>query len=60
MSSAMPDAELLDAALHAALRTGGDFAEVFVEDRRNSRASFDDGRVGELVSGRLRGAGVRV
>ncbi|MCY3785306.1 MAG: TldD/PmbA family protein [bacterium] len=60
MSSAMPDAELLDAALHAALRTGGDFAEVFVEDRRNSRASFDDGRVEELVSGRLRGAGVRV
>ena len=60
MSSAMPDAELLDATLHAALRTGGDFAEVFVEDRRNSRASFDDGRVEELVSGRLRGAGVRV
>ena len=60
MSSAMPDPEVLDATLGAALRTGGDFAEVFVEDRRNSRASFDDGRVEELVSGQLRGAGIRV
>ena len=60
MSSAMPDAEVLDATLHAALRTGGDFAEVFVEDRRNSRAGFDDGKVEELVSGRLSGAGIRV
>ena len=60
MSSAMPDAEVLDATLHAALRTGGDFAEVFIEDRRNSRATFDDGRVEELVSGRLSGAGIRV
>ena len=60
MASTMPDADVLDATLRAALRTGGDFAEVFVEDRRSSRASFDDGRVEELVSGRLRGAGVRV
>ena len=60
MSSTMPDAELLDATLRAALRTGGDFAEVFVEDRRSSRAAFDDGKVEELVSGRLSGAGIRV
>ncbi|MCY4630365.1 MAG: TldD/PmbA family protein [bacterium] len=60
MSSAMPDAEVLDATLHAALRTGGDFAEVFIEDRRNCRAGFDDGRIEELVSGRSRGAGIRV
>ncbi|MCJ7439674.1 MAG: TldD/PmbA family protein, partial [Acidimicrobiia bacterium] len=36
------------------------FAEVFAEDRRSSSARFDDGRVEELVSGRARGAGVRV
>ncbi len=60
MTSAMPDAEVLDATLHAALRTGGDFAEVFVEDRRACRAGFDDGRIEELVSGRSRGAGIRV
>ena len=46
--------------LEHALRDGGDFAEVFVEDRRSSSARFDDGRVEELVSGRDRGAGLRV
>ena len=60
MASTMPDPDVLDATLRAALRTGGDFAEVFVEDRRNTRAGFDDGRVEELVSGRTRGAGIRV
>jgi TldD protein len=42
------------------LRNGGDFAEVFVEDRRTSNARYDDGRTEELVSGRERGAGIRV
>ena len=59
-AGALPDAELLGGTLRAALRTGGDFAEVFVEDRRSSRATFDDGKVEELVSGRLCGAGIRV
>ena len=60
MTSPMPDAETLDATLGAALRSGGDFAEVFVEDRCRSSAHFDDGKVEELVSGRLGGAGIRV
>ncbi|MCY3560526.1 MAG: TldD/PmbA family protein [bacterium] len=60
MTTSMPDADVLDATLRAALRSGGDFAEVFVEDRRGFRASFDDGRVEEPVSGRSRGAGIRV
>src|SRR4051812_50011888 len=46
--------------LGAALRTGGEFAEVFAEDRRTSSAVLDDGRVEELTSGRERGAGIRV
>jgi TldD protein len=46
--------------LSAALRTGGDFAEIFVEDRRSSSAVLDDGKVEELTSGRDRGAGIRV
>ena len=46
--------------LSTALRTGGDFAELFVEDRRSSSARLDDGRVEELTSGRDRGAGIRV
>ncbi len=54
------DAGVLERVLHAALRRGGDMAEVFVEDRRSSGAVLDDGRVEELSSGRQRGAGIRV
>ncbi|MHB1536839.1 MAG: TldD/PmbA family protein, partial [Acidimicrobiales bacterium] len=46
--------------LGTALRTGGDFAEVFAEDRRATAARLDDGRVEDLSSGRERGAGIRV
>ena len=56
----MIEQELLQDALDHALRNGGEFAEVFVEDRRSSSGRFDDGRVEELVSGRDRGAGLRV
>jgi TldD protein len=52
--------DVLQATLDHALDSGGDFAEVFVEDRRSSSGRFDDGRVEELVSGRDRGAGLRV
>ena len=56
----MLDEQVLGRTLHTALRGGGDFAEVFAEDRTSSTARLDDGRVEELVSGRSRGAGVRV
>jgi TldD protein len=56
----MLDPDDLSATLDHALRNGGDFAEVFVEDRRATSGRFDDGRVEELVSGRDRGAGIRV
>jgi len=54
------DEAVIERTLGAALRTGGDFAEVFVEDRRSSSAQLDDGRVEELSSGHDRGAGIRV
>jgi TldD protein len=54
------DEAVLQRVLGVALRTGGDFAEVFAEDRRNALARLDDGRVEELTSGRERGAGIRV
>lgn len=47
-------------ALAAALETGGDFAEIFVEDTRRNRLSLIDGRVDSVTSDRVRGAGVRV
>ncbi len=56
----MLEAELVNRTLSVAMRTGADFAEVFAEDRRSSSAILDDGRVEEVVSGRDRGAGIRV
>ena len=56
----MIDQDVLQATLDHAVRNGGDFAEVFVEDRRSTNGRFDEGRVEELVSGRDRGAGLRV
>ena len=46
--------------LATALRRGGDFAELFVEDKRTTGASLDDGKIDQVASGRDRGAGVRV
>jgi len=51
---------VIQRVLGAALRTGGDFAEIFAEDRRSSSAMLDDGKIEELSSGRDRGAGIRV
>jgi TldD protein len=51
---------VIQRVLGAALRTGGDFAEIFVEDKRSSAALLDDGKIEELSSGRDRGAGIRV
>ncbi len=56
----MIETPVLERVLSEALRDGGDFAEVFAEDRANSSALLDDGRVEELASGRERGAGIRV
>ena len=54
------DETLVRAALDAALSRGGEWAEIFVEDRRSSSAYLDDGKVEELTSGHDRGAGIRV
>jgi len=54
------DEAVLKGTLTAALRAGGDFAEVFVEDTRTSSAVLEDGKIEEVNSGRDRGAGIRV
>ena len=56
----MIETPVLERVLTEALRNGGEFAEVFAEDKVNSSAMLDDGRVEELSSGRDRGAGIRV
>ena len=56
----MIEEAVLGRVLSAALVGGGEFSEVFAEDRRGTTAVFDDGRIEQLSSGRDRGAGVRV
>lgn len=48
------------AVLEAALSGGGEFAEVYAEDRRGRSLSLDDGKIEDIISGRDVGAGVRV
>ena len=56
----MIDEPIVQRVLGAALESGGEWAEVFAEDRRGTAAGLDDGRVEDLSSGRDRGAGIRV
>jgi len=54
------DRELAEEVLAAALKRGGRWSELFVEERRSVSARLDDGKIEDLTSGLDRGAGVRV
>lgn len=56
----MLDRALVEEVLRAARARGGDFAEVFVEERSSVQIRLDDGKIEELTTGLDRGAGVRV
>ena len=51
---------IVEQALAEALKTGGDFAELFAQDKRSGVMLFQDGRVEDAVTGRMHGAGVRI
>lgn len=51
---------LIEDTLNAALSTGGDFAEIFVEDRTNSIIEMIGGKIESTTSGRDYGVGVRI
>jgi TldD protein len=54
------DHDVLERVLATAMRSGGEFAEIYAEDKRSTSAGLDDGRVEQVTSGRDRGAGIRV
>ncbi len=56
----MIDDGVLRDVLAAALATGGDFAELYSEDRASTSVRLEDRRVEDVTSGRDRGAGIRV
>ncbi len=56
----MIDDDVLERVLASALRTGGEFAEVFASDWQGTGVGLDDGRIEQLSTGRSKGAGIRV
>jgi TldD protein len=59
-NTALIEPAVLERTLAEAMRHGGEFAEVFAEERQSTGISLDDRRVEELSTGRDRGAGIRV
>jgi len=56
----MLDQNIAREVLQEAVRTGGDFAEIFVEDRIDNTLLMRSRRIETVNTGRLHGAGVRV
>ena len=61
----MPERDLLDGvdtdrALAGALSRGGEFADIFAEEKTSTLIEIDSSRVERLVQGRRAGAGLRV
>lgn len=51
---------VIDDVLEAALSTGGDFSEVFVENRYSNQLALQGGQVEKSLSGREFGIGIRI
>ncbi|MCQ2437831.1 MAG: TldD/PmbA family protein [Clostridia bacterium] len=49
-----------ETVLREALRTGGDFAEIFCQDRRSNTVGLVDNHIEQAITGRSHGAGIRV
>lgn len=56
----MLDREMLEKVLKHALGSGGDYADVFVEDSSPTHIVLEDDRIEKVVSGSSRGVGLRV
>ena len=56
----MLDPRIAQEVLQAALKSGGDFAEIFLEDRQNNLLMMRNDVIENVSSGRIHGAGVRV
>ena len=57
----MLDKSLVEKILNEALSTGGDFAEIFVEKKKNSSSLYMiDGKIESALSGKDFGIGIRI
>lgn len=51
---------IIENTINAALSTGGDFAEIFVEDKVNNSINLIEGKIETAISGRDYGVGIRI
>ncbi len=56
----MLNKKIIEDTLNAALTTGGDFAEIYVEDRTNNGIVMIGGKVESTMTGRDYGIGIRI
>lgn len=56
----MLDKVILERVLEEALKRGGDFAEIYIEEKQLSNVFCEDDRIEKVNSGREKGAGIRV
>ncbi|MBU3196202.1 hypothetical protein KPL31_11990 [Clostridium algidicarnis] len=56
----MLEKNIIKQVLGKALSTGGDFAEIFVEDSINNKISLVNGKIDGAVAGRDFGIGIRI
>lgn len=54
------DADLMERLLTRALSGGGDYADIFFEQRNSTVIQFEDGRIEKAVSGSVAGIGIRL
>lgn len=51
---------IIENVLEAALATGGDFSEVFIEDKYVNTIGLQDQKIEQSISGREFGIGIRI
>ena len=51
---------IIENVLDAALSTGGDFSEIFIEDRYDNSLALQSGKIEKAISGRDFGIGIRI
>ena len=51
---------IIENVLEVALSTGGDFSEIFIEDRSDNSLALQSGKIEKAISGRDFGIGIRI
>src|SRR6056297_2925303 len=56
----MINKKIIENVIEAALSTGGDFAEIFIEDKKGIGINMISGKTENIMSGRDFGIGIRI